>query len=99
MSEPLPCSATPVDPGDAIAVKPKNPFASTTVQGLAVAVVARLIRVGVEKYFPGVIAAEAWVPIATEIVGWVVGGAMIVVGRWTASRELGFGPRKQVVVK
>jgi hypothetical protein len=67
-AQPAPMFAT-VDKGDVIDVQPKNPLGSTTVQGLAVAIVARLIRVVVEKHFPGIVTDEAWVPIATEIVG------------------------------
>jgi hypothetical protein len=89
---------TPIRAGDNVLVEPKSPFSSTVVHGLIVAVVARLVRVGVEKYFPGLVTEEQWVPIATELVGWAVGGVLILYGRWHASRPLGLGPAKIVKV-
>jgi hypothetical protein len=87
-----------IRPGDSVVVEPKNPLASTTLQGLLVAILARLLRVAVERYFPNIVGEEQWIPIATEILGWVIGGFMIVWGRWTASRPLGGGGPKQVLV-
>jgi hypothetical protein len=82
--------------GEAIEVEPKNPFASTTLYGVIIAAGTRALS----RYVPeDLIAGDVREALVVELVGYAIGLALVVYGRWKATRPLGFGTFKSAVVK
>jgi hypothetical protein len=81
-------------PGDTVVTVPKNPLTSSTLYGLAVL----LITWAVKKWVPPLFQDQT-VKAALELLGYGIGAAIVLYGRWTANRALGFGDVKQTVIK
>lgn len=82
-------------PGSEQWVVPQNPFSSTAMWGLAVL----LITAAVKRWVPSQFQSAA-VPAALEATTTAIGGLLVLYGRWTANRPLGFSNRTtKVVVK
>jgi hypothetical protein len=88
-----------VEPGDTVTVAPKNPLASTALWGLLVVLINWRIQKAVQN---GTI-PDALAPLvgnaAFEVLGYLIGAAMVTWGRWKATRPLGFGAVKETTVK
>jgi hypothetical protein len=81
-------------PGDEVITVPKNPLTSSTLYGLAIL----LITAAVKKWVPPMFQDQT-VKAALELLGYGIGAAIVLYGRWTANRALGFGDVKQTVIK
>jgi hypothetical protein len=86
-----------VSKGQVLVAPPVNPLASTTLWGVLVACGIQVLA----KYVPeDIVGGAVRGPLVVEILGWVVGGALVLFGRMKApGRPLGFGsePKAHVV--
>lgn len=94
-----PDNPVPIAPGMSAVVVPKNPLASTSLWG----VLLILVRLGVDSLvrhgkLPAAM-ADATQAAVVEVAGWVFSLALILWGRWHATRPLGVAQVKEVVVK
>lgn len=92
-------TAKMIDAGDSVIVEPKNPLKSTALWGLFIVG----LNLGIQKLI-----ASGKLPAgladlvgnaAVEVVLYVIAVAMILIGRWRATRPLGFGDAKVTTVK